>query len=124
MSTLFIPKCIVSLFADQIKEIHKKLLSEISQDYKIPLTELEQKYIFSFNVIPESEQKIDIIKRRSYNINLQESHRCIALNSKGLQCKRSKVSSRDLCAIHMSHNKYGTINNEQKPNPVKKKTLY
>lgn len=91
MNTTIVPKFIVNLFAQEIERIHKLLLYEISKDYNINLTELESRYISNVSI---SAEKIQIVRKRDYNINLEDDRRCCALNAKGKQCQRSKRKPR------------------------------
>jgi hypothetical protein len=106
MNTSIIPKFIVNLFKHEIERVHKVLLYEISKDYNIPYTDLEKRYISNVNL---DEDKIQIIKRRNYNANLDAKDRCIAYNAKHQQCQRSKGGNETFCPIHLKNNKHGTI---------------
>ncbi len=105
MNTTIIPKFIVNLFKNEIQKIHKMLLYEISKDYNIDLEELEKRYICDINI---NNDKIQIIKKRSYNANLPEEKRCTAYNAKNERCQRSKGSHDKFCPIHLRSLKYGT----------------
>lgn len=118
MNTTIVPKFIVNLFAQEIERIHKLLLYEISKDYNISLSELESRYISNVSV---STEKIQIVKKRDYNVNLENTKRCCALNAKGKQCQRSKGNHDVFCPIHKDNNKYGTIDKNGFGQKVKKK---
>ena len=107
MAATIVPKFITTLFKMEIERIHKLLLFEISKDYKIPLDELNKKYIPTIDV---NYDKIEIIRRRNYNSNLDIEQRCVALNAKHKQCKRSKGSHDSFCIAHMHVRRHGTIN--------------
>jgi hypothetical protein len=108
MAATIVPKFITTLFKKEIERIHKVLLYEISKDYNIPLDELNKKYIPTIDV---NNDKIEIVRRRTYNSNLDIEQRCIALNAKQKQCKRSKGSHDSFCIAHMYHQRHGTIKN-------------
>ncbi len=117
MNTTIIPKFIVNLFKNEIQKIHKMLLYEISKDYNIDLEELEKKYICDINI---NNDKIQIIKKRSYNANLPEEKRCIAYNAKNERCQRSKGSHDKYCPIHLRSFRYGTKIETEKTTTEKK----
>ena len=118
MNTTIIPKFIVSLFKNEIQKIHKLLLYEISKDYNIDLEELEKRYICDINI---NNDKIQIIKKRSYNANLPEEKRCIAYNAKNERCQRSKGSHDKYCPIHLRSLQYGTKIEIEKTTTTEKK---
>lgn len=117
MNTTIIPKFIVNLFKNEIQKIHKMLLYEISKDYNINLDELEKKYICDINI---NNDKIQIIKKRSYNANLPEEKRCVAYNAKNERCQRSKGSHDKYCPIHLRSLRYGTKIETEKTTTEKK----
>jgi hypothetical protein len=108
MADTIVPKFITTLFKNEIERIHKVLLYEISKDYKIPLDDLNKKYIPTVDI---NNDNIVIVRKRNYNINLPIEQRCIAFNSKHKQCKRSKGTHEHFCNVHMNHQKHGTIGN-------------
>jgi hypothetical protein len=108
MANTVVPKFITTLFKGEIERIHKVLLKEISKDYGISLDELNTKYLATVDV---NTDKIEIIRRRKYNSNMEDAQRCIALNSKHKQCKRSKGNHQCFCNAHMYKQRYGTLNN-------------
>jgi hypothetical protein len=109
MNTSIVPKFIVNLFAHEIERVHKLLLYEISKDYNIPYNELENKYITNVDI---NHDKIQIVKKRNYNTNLDTKNRCIAYNAQQQQCQRSKGGNKDFCPIHLKCHRYGTIHNK------------
>lgn len=121
MNTTIIPRFIVRLFAQEIERIHNKLLEQISKDYNLDFDELKKKYTSNIDV---SKEKIQIIKKRDYNVNLKDDKRCTALNSKHQRCQRSKGSHDLFCPIHQKNNKYGVVGDTTKPNPKKWNKLY
>ena len=118
MNTTIIPKFIVNLFKNEIQKIHKMLLYEISKDYNIDLEELEKRYICDINI---NNDKIQIIKKRSYNANLPKEKRCVAYNAKNERCQRSKGSHDKYCPIHLRSLQYGTKIKTEKTTITEKK---
>jgi antitoxin component of RelBE/YafQ-DinJ toxin-antitoxin module len=110
MSSTIVPKFIVNIFKKQIEAIHYTLLNDIAKEYNIPFDELQAKYIPDFYL---NSDEIQIVKKRSYNINQKKENRCIAINSKNQQCKRSKLKNHtEYCVIHRENRRYGTINDK------------
>jgi len=118
MNTTIIPKFIVNLFKNEIQKTHKALLYEISKDYNLDLGELENRYKCDINI---SNDKIQIVKRRNYNINLPIEKRCLAFNAKNERCQRSKGSHESFCPIHLRSLQNGKNLKTSKSIPTPKK---
>ena len=121
MNTTIIPRFIVKLFAQEIERVHNKLLEKIAKDYNLNENELKQKYISNIDV---SKEKIQIVKKRDYNINLTDEKRCMALNSRHKRCQRSKGTHNMFCPIHQKTNKYGVVGDAVVPTKKKWNKIY
>jgi hypothetical protein len=124
MTNTVIPSFIVKIFEKELTDIKLNLLKQISKDYELDLKELEDKYLPKLKIIPESEEKIKIIKTRNYNLNLPEEDRCMAKTKENKQCMRSKQDESKYCTIHQLYCPYGNINEKTKIKNKKWEKLY
>jgi hypothetical protein len=111
MTTLTIPSYIISLFGEEIKNIHTQLLSQIANDYNIDEKELLERYISDVDIISQDIEKLKISKIRKYNTNMCKEDQCIARVNKGTQCQRSKQFEQ-FCFIHQKAQPFGDIHSK------------
>lgn len=110
-----IPDYVLTLYENEIRKIVKRVLSRVSDEYKICNQELESKVsdIISLKLVSEDFETVTITKKNCKQ-PVPEEDRCIArLKRNGLfsQCKRNhKGSETFLCPLHSKRLPLGTIN--------------
>lgn len=104
MTTISIPSYIVSLFADEISEVHNKLLQQISTDYNIDLKELQTKYLPNVDIINSDKEKIKISRTKPKKI--EKTLQCIAMTKQNTKCACKKINEH-FCYFHQKNQPNG-----------------
>lgn len=107
MTTTSIPSYVSVVLKQEIIKIQHRMLFKISEDYEIDFDELVAKYTDTRCV--DGQERVDIVRKRDYNKNLDQANRCTALNAKGDQCKRSIIQNTPFCVVHRDKQPSGCV---------------
>lgn len=88
-----------------LEEHTKKLLLNISSDYKLNYEELLKKYLETNETIVNN----NISKKKKKINELPDSSRCIANTAKLTRCTKSKLPGIEFCGFHKNKQQYGII---------------
>lgn len=118
MTTPLIPDFIVSLYQNEVNAIVKRVLKQVVKKYQLPEDEVLGLAFQKLQIIPETEEKIRIIKSKPRKL-LESNERCMArvkaTDGTYSQCKfRFKDAECKFCKRHQTKpSKYGSINDNQ-----------
>jgi hypothetical protein len=134
MTTPIVTESIVQLFANEIYKINLRVAEVICTKYNLDINEvsetLKEQLNVTLNIVPEEEQKVKIVQKRSYGMKTPTELRCEARTyhkdkNEYSQCIRKKNEKNCYCKYHQEKLPFGNINQEAPPlKEVNKRVIY